>query len=172
MIRASLLSVLLCSTACIPDDYDAYTPIDDSGADTDPGDSDIALVGQWRSEGADIAPLLAGSPFNYTSVNAVFRADMSYTVTATDASSATFPLSGTFAVNEGTTPATVTLTQSEPYEAIARGIWSVSGDELTYEVVQTEPDFGFSAPTAAAGFGSTAGQGLTAGANVQVYRRR
>jgi len=72
-------------------------------------------------------------------------------------------------VSAATDPGTISLSQSVPTEATAEGIWQVSGTTLTYEVVQTDPDFGFTAPTPEAGFGSTAGPGLTPDINVQVY---
>jgi hypothetical protein len=81
-------------------------------------------------------------------------------------------LVGTFVADEGTSPATIVLTQTSPYAATAEGIYQVDGDTLTYEVVQTQPDYGFLPPTPETGFGSTSGTGLNPGDNIQIYRRQ
>ena len=113
-LAATLLATLaLASCGSTADDAgtidatqpDVTTPDTDTATDTDVGTSDVALVGNWRSEGGDLAPLLSAAPFNYVTVDAVFRADLRYTVTATDASAATYPLSGTFTVDTSTNPA-------------------------------------------------------------------
>ena len=52
------------------------------------------------------------------------------------------------------------------------GIYEVDGNTLTYEVVQVDPDYGFTPPTPESGFGSTGGPNMTEGINVQVYRRQ
>jgi len=173
---------LLLLLACAPDDVtdrsstetgdtsaDADTDADtDTDTDTDADVQDI--VGSWVSEGSDLAPLLSGEPFNYASIHASFDAAGAYTVTATDQDGQSGTLQGTFVTSTATTPGTITLTQSAPYTATAQGIWQVAAGVLTYEVVQVDPDYGFTAPTPDAGFGSTQGDGLAAGDNVQVYR--
>lgn len=175
MIRASFLVLL---AACMPDDWNGEpyvpptgTPVaTDTGADTTPAGAGFADT--WTSEGDDLSPLFAGEPFNYASVVATFRADLTYSVVATDTSGAETPaLTGTYVADDTTVPGVITLTQTVPYEATAVGIWQVEGDVLTYEVVQTVPDYGFVPPTPAGGFGSTGGPNMTAGINTQVYRR-
>ncbi|HQU97021.1 MAG TPA: hypothetical protein PLO39_12810, partial [Saprospiraceae bacterium] len=54
---------------------------------------------------------------------------------------------------------TIKLNQTSPTALTAEGIFEVSADNKTmkYEVVQTEPSLGIAPPTAAGGFGSTAG---------------
>lgn len=173
------LSLLLLA-GCFPDDWDGrpYRPDTGSGpgvVQTDDTGSavtdDPGLPGAWRSEGGDLSELFSGDPFNYAWVEAEFGTDGDYVVTSADQGGAEYVLTGTYTVDEATTPGTVVLTQTEPYEATAEGIWQVDGDVLTYEVVQTDPDYGFAPPTPEAGFGSTAGPGLSSGANVQRYRR-
>lgn len=183
MSRSLPLPVLmwLLLSACAPDDVtdrvrDTGATGRDSDADTD-SDTDTdtepgaqSIVGNWVSSGADLAPVLAGDPFNYVAIHAVFSSDASYSVEATDSDGQNGTLRGSYATSTATVPGTITLTQSTPYTATAEGIWQVDGSKLTYEVVQTDPDYGFTAPSPAAGFGSTLGDGLNAGDNVQIYR--
>jgi hypothetical protein len=75
-------------------------------------------------------------------------------------------------VDASTSPGSITLTQASPYAATAVGIYQVDGDTLTYEVVQTLPDYGFTPPTSETGFGSTSGPGLDADVNIQIYQRQ
>ncbi len=163
---------------CVPDDWDGqpYVPDGvalDTGADTAASTADpTAIVGRWRSEGDDLSPLFAGAPFSYVQVDVQFEADARYTATSTDGGGTTVVLSGTYTADRQSTPGVVVLSQSEPYEASATGLWQVEGDLLTYEVVQTLPDYGFAPPTPEAGFGSTSGPGMDAGINVQRYRRQ
>jgi hypothetical protein len=161
---------------CFPDDWDGspYVPPGSTTlplSDTSGEVEGPALVGRWRSEGGDLSPLFSGEPFRYVRVEAEFGGGGAYVVTSVDGNGAQYVLTGTYTVDEGTTPATVSLLQEEPYEAEAEGIWEVDGDLLRYEVVQTVPDYGFVPPSPDEGFGSTAGPGLSPGNNVQVYRR-
>lgn len=159
---------------CLVDDWNgqpyAPTATTPSTDDTAAAPGATALADAWRSEGGDLSDLFSGEPFRYVAVEAVFRADGGYVVTSTDQDGATYVLTGTYAATDGA-PGAVSLSQVEPYEAEAEGIWQVDGDTLTYEVVQTVPDYGFVPPTPAGGFGSTAGPGLSPGVNVQIYRR-
>lgn len=179
-----MIALLLGLSGCMPDDYDGtgWPPDDtvDSGdPDTsDPDDTDDtdvtdapAIVGTWRSQGADLSDLFAGEPFNYVDVQAIFRANGRSEVHATDQDGATADLIGTYTVDLSTSPATIVVLQTSPYEATASGIWAVSGDTLTYEVVQTVPDYGFVPPTPSSGFGTTSGPNLDPGTNVQTYQR-
>lgn len=160
--------------ACMPDDYagpySTFTqaPTADTGAGVA---TEGGLVGAWRSEGADLSALFSADPFAYQRVDTTFSADGTYTVDALDGDGNAWPITGTYTVDVTVAPATIALVQQTPYEAEAEGIWSVSGDTLTYEVVQTLPDYGFRPPTPERGFGSTTGPGLAPGANVQTYQR-
>lgn len=173
MRHAALLTVAF--GACFPDDWDGrpYEPTTDP---TDPTDESgappsVGIVGTWVSEGADRSPLFASAPFEYASVEAVFEAGGSYVVTPVDGEGVEYALTGAWQAQDGA-PGTISLSQTDPYVATAEGIWQVDGDQLTYEVVQTVPDYGYGPPTPGAGFGSTTGPGLGAGDNVQLYRRR
>lgn len=193
MRQLVLLSALLLSSACRPDDVDdtgaGATSLDGGGIDgggadgggTDGGTAgdagttaaacaDSSLLGTWLSEGADVSPLFTS--VDYDSVQATFGSDCSYQVLAVTGAGDSYDINGTWSADEGTDPATIVQTQAQPYEATADGIWQIVGDTLTFEVVQTDPDYGFTAPTPTSGFGSTAGQGLSAGDNTQTYQRQ
>ena len=170
--------VLLGFAGCLPDDWNGEPYLGPPTSATDTGSADDtgaapggpALVGSWVSEGDDLSPLFAEAPFSYVRVESTFRSDATYlSTTVTD--DGPVELSGTWAVDETTAPATVVVAQIVPYVAEARGIWQVDGEALTWEVVQIAPDYGYVAPTPEIGFGSTSGPGLVAGANVQIYRR-
>lgn len=174
------MMILGALTGCMQDDWDGETDTDvvnDTDTTEDTDDTVITadgFVGSWRSEGADLSGLFAADPFNYERVDADFEANGDYTVFAVDADNAEYTLVGTYTLDDSTTPGTVSLHQSSPYEAIASGIWQLEDSDATlrYEVVQTTPDYGFVPPTPTSGFGSTTGPNLTEGVNVQVYRRR
>ncbi|MCB9778445.1 MAG: hypothetical protein H6742_07780 [Alphaproteobacteria bacterium] len=143
----------------------------DGGGDGGGGDcSGLSIVGDWVSAGDDLSPLFQSVTFDYVEVQATFSGDCSYAVTARDGSGSTYDLDGTWSATGGS-PGSITQQQAQPYEATAEGIWQVDGGVLTFEVVQTLPDYGFTPPTPGTGFGSTAGQGLSPGDNTQVYRR-
>lgn len=170
----TVLSLLL---ACAADDYetgatptDTATLIDPATTGSTPtGDEDKPLVGTWLSEGENVAALLAGDPFNIVSVTATFGGDGSYTVVSVDDGGQSGTLTGTYGADESTDPATIVLSQATPYTATAEGIYAISGATLTYEVVQTQPDYGYAPPTPESGFGTTSGNGIEAGINVQTF---
>ena len=171
--------ILLALLACVPDDWDGsgWPPdgVDTDGVDTDGVDDTEpvdgpAIVGDWISEGADLSDLFAGSPFNYVRIEASFGADGRCGSVIEAANGDVAETAGTCALTEGS-PGTIVVSQTDPYAATAVGIWQVRGGVLTYEVVQTVPDYGYAPPTPASGFGSTEGTGLGAGVNVQTYRR-
>lgn len=192
MIRLLAAFSLFALTACVDDSADpgdtsggADSAVD-SGAggggdtDTNPQDTsdsgttggDVALTsGTWVSEGDNLSALLAY--FDIVHVEAVFHTDGSYDVSSTDESGAVTTLDGTYTVGTSTTPHTITLNQTTPQSATAAGIWQITGTTLTYEVVQTSPAVGCTAPTPDTGFGSTrCSPPLNANANVQIFVRQ
>ncbi len=174
------IATLFALTACLPDDVTDGAPLDtsepvdtsDTSQDTsqDTEQSEEGIQGAWRSEGADLAPLLV-DVFGFNQVDARFKGDGSYTVDAVADDGKTYAFAGTYTVGTGTTPHTIVLSQTSPSTATAEGIYRVQEGVLTYEVVQTQPDFGFTPPTPQSGFGSTQGEGIAPDSNVQVYRR-
>jgi hypothetical protein len=141
------------------------------------------IVGTWVSEGANVAPGLTVAPFNVTKIVATFNANKSYTVVQTDKNNVTTTLSGTYTNTETTnTDASATYgtqgakiynivaNQSSPSAVTATGIYAISGNKMTYEVIQTTPPLtGVSAPTSAGGFGSTTIAGTKYNIYVQKY---
>jgi hypothetical protein len=183
----SFTLLLLALGGCTGDPYKDDSPTDDSAAaddtnttdDTNTDDSadpviDSTLVGAWLSEGENLSPLFAGRFFKYVSVSADFKADASYTVQAVDQAGATYDFTGTFTIDETTSPASIVLVQATPSVVTAEGIYAVDeADLLTYEVVQTDPNpNGFVAPTPETSFGSSSGPGLNPDDNVQKYVRQ
>lgn len=130
------------------------------------------IVGNWVSEGANIAPLLAGAPFNTERITADFNADATYTVVTTDNSGSAVTLTGTWSSEEGAGDIRViTVNQASPTTLTSAGIYSNVDGILTYEVAQTNPPLtGVTAPTADGGFGSTSG-GAFGALNIQKYVR-
>lgn len=149
-------------------DADSDTDTDsDSDADTD-ADADT-IVGEWISQGGDRSALFA--PY-FTEITADFRSNGSYTVVATDNDGADTSFMGSYSTDTSTNPAGIQLFQTSPSNATSEGIYAVDGGTLTYETVIVTPDYGFEPPTAAAGFGSSSGDQLDPGDNIQTYRSR
>ena len=134
------------------------------------------IVGEWLSEGDDIAPLLYNNPFLIRKIVATFKADGSYIVVQTDSNNVSGTLTGTYVTAEGGVSGSdirpITASPASPPSITAEGIYEVvvgtSDSRLTYEVVQTEPSIGVSKPTPEGGFGSTA-SGAFGMTNVQKY---
>jgi len=108
------------------------------------------IVGSWLSEGANVAPGLK-STLKTKKIVAVFNANATYTVTATDSSNVDVVYTGTFATaaSSNTSIRTITLNQTTPTSVTSSGIYQVTASGLlTYEVIQTTPAIpGFVAPT-------------------------
>lgn len=141
---------------------------DSTGVDDDTEE----LVGTWVSKGADLAPGFAA--FSVDSIYATFNDDQTYEVEQY-AAGGTQPviLTGTYVIGsqpEGEIRA-ITLTQATPNSLTAEGIFQVSGNTMRYEVIQTQPDIGATAPTVSGGFGSTVIQGANTDVWIQNYDR-
>lgn len=159
--------------AACPTCSDGIQNGDETGVDCGGTNCDDCLVGangQWESSGANIAPLLV--PFA-SKLIADFNTDGTYTVIQTDLQGAEITLSGTYAQTESSVAGIwdIILNQSAPTQLTAQGIFSIDGDNMTYEVAQVDPAItGVTAPTAEAGFGSTSG-GFFMMNNVQTFIR-
>ncbi|MDT3694827.1 MAG: hypothetical protein ROY99_00460 [Ignavibacterium sp.] len=124
------------------------------------------LTGTWVSEGANVAPGLVLT-LKTKKIVATFNSNNTYTVVATDSFNVDVTYSGTFstAANTGTSIRNITLNQTVPTTVTSTGIYRVTTRDLKYEVLQTTPAItGFTAPTAAEGFGSTKYNSIPLGA--------
>ena len=157
-------------------DYDFYIRNNCSGAKS--SFSSVASVstpsplsGTW--EAYDVSATLAGAGFS--SITAIFGSS-SYQVTASQTDGTPYEFTGSYIVSEPNTAGiyAITLQQSTPSTATSEGILQVfvaSPDSMWYEVIQTDPGLGVTAPTQEGGFGSSAG-GLYGNVFVQKYHRQ
>jgi hypothetical protein len=149
----------------------ACSKSDDDDDNNDP--QKIGLVGEWKSVGDDMAPLLVNLGFD--SIYAKFESNNTYDVTGY-AGGAPVSFIGTYVQTKSGTGNIwdITLNQTTPTPVTSVGIFEVFTNttpfSMKYEVVQTEPSLGVTPPTAAAGFGSTSG-GAFGTINIQTYRK-
>jgi len=142
---------------------------EDDGPSTDP--QVIGIVGEWYSSGTNVAPLLV--TFGVDSLYAKFNLDNTYLVESFSSGAKT-TLTGTYTQEKSGTGNiwNITVNQTSPTALTSEGIFEISTATnpytMKYEVVQTQPATGFAAPTAAAGFGSTA-DGAFGTTNIQNY---
>ncbi len=154
--------------------YDGCSSDDDNTVEPE---AQEAIIGAWLSTGANIAPLLAGPPFNVAEITATFAENNTYTVLQKDNAGTEITLTGTYTMEKSAVGNiyTIVLNQASPSVLTAEGIYEINTDadpdEMTYEVVQTEPAIGVAPPTPELGFGST-GAGAFATLNVQKYVRK
>lgn len=129
-------------------------------------DDDVeAIVGVWLSQGAtNVAPGLQQLT-KTAKIDAVFEANATYNVVATDSTGSAVTYTGTYVLGEETATGirTITLAQTAPTSVTSEGIFQIDGNTMTYEVIQTSPDIGASAPTVDGGFGSTLVGGVSYG---------
>jgi len=147
---------------------------DEEGVDCGGTNCDVCLIGahgNWESAGDNVAVLL--QPFASKLV-VEFRPDNTYTVTQTDLDNGEITLEGTYVQTASSVEGIwdIVLNQTSPAQLTATGIFRIDGDVMQYEVAQTDPAItGVTAPTAAAGFGSTS-LGFFGTDNVQTYNRQ
>jgi hypothetical protein len=145
LLSMAVLALMLIATGC-------------KSSSTGDDDKVDLLVGKWVSTGTNVAPGLAGPPFNTARIDAEFFANKTYNVVQLDNNNAAVTFRGTWEAGEanpaGIRP--VTLTQTEPVAVVAQGIFQIQGTNMTYEVIQVQPALeGVGAPTVQGGFGST-----------------
>lgn len=126
------------------------------------------VQGKWKSY--PVAPILA----NFAdSIFAEFKTNNTYIVNQWKNGTKT-DLIGTYVQTKSNVGAiyTIKINQSSPNAITAEGILEVAADNKTmkYELIQTEPSLGVAPPTAAGGFGSSAG-GTLGVLNIQNYVR-
>ena len=151
------------------------TAVDTTGGGTQ---QQAAIVGSWLSAGADVAPLLAGAPFNNTKITATFNNDGTYTVVSFDTSNKELDYAGTYQImDSGVANITqIRCSQVMPSTALAEGMYQVDATQtparMQYEVVQTQPTNGLTPPTPSKGFGSTVYNGSQISTLIQKYSRQ
>ena len=191
MRRAHLPCLIALLVACSPDDDGSKYDTADTGAadadtdgdtdagtdsdtdagtdtDTDTGTDADPIVGDWVSQGTDLAPLFRNAFFDYQRIDGGFAADGTYAVLVTLNDGGTVTLTGTYATDTGTTPHTITVEQTAPEAQSSAGIYAVSGGTLTYEIASESA--GCTPPTPAGGFGSSSCPNLSPGDLTQTYR--
>lgn len=141
---------------------------DDNGGGPTPTPDYDEIVGKWVSPTP--APIFGGL---ISSIDVEFRNNQTYTVLSHNSDGSTTTLEGTYVTTDGSNGIrTIHLEQNSPTSLVSEGIYKINAENtsMQYEVVQTEPDLGFAAPTPAGGFGSTAG-GAFGDMNIQIYNR-
>jgi len=143
---------------------------EEDGPETDP--QIIGLVGEWYSSGTNLAPLLS-TYLGVDSIYAKFDSNNTYLVESfSDGAKTT--MTGTFTQTKSGTGTiwNIKLNQSSPTALTSEGIFDISTAvtpyTMKYEVAQTEPSIGATAPSASAGFGST-NNGALGTLNIQNY---
>jgi hypothetical protein len=132
---------------------------------------ETGIIGRWYSSGANVAPILLS--LGIDSVYADFKVNGSYEVKSFAAGSQT-TLTGNYQQSKSTNGNiwNITVNQSQPSSLTSVGIFELTGGAVVtmkYEIAQTDPQIpGVTAPTAAAGFGSTSG-GAFGTLNIQNY---
>jgi hypothetical protein len=169
MKHLALFAVLMCGALILGcSDDEESTP-------TAPTAFDV-IVGSWKAEGLGyVAPGLYAAPFRVRKIVATFNNDKTYTVVSTDSAGASITYTGSFTTADGTgSIRNIVLNQATPTTVTSTGIYQVVTDSLTYEVIQTSPAIpGFTAPTTAAGFGSTAYNNFPLGQTwIQRYKKQ
>lgn len=142
------------------------------------GNQQQPIIGSWVSQGADVAPLLAGAPFNNVKITATFKDDGTYSVVGIDSSNKEIDYTGTYQIMQSGVGniVQIRLSQVNPSTAQAEGMYQIdtsqTPERMQYEVVQTQPTNGLSPPTPDKGFGSTVYNGMQIATLIQKYSRQ
>ncbi len=115
------------------------------------------ITGEWRSEGEGNVALGLAILAQTARIDAEFLSNNTYNVVSIDSSGTEVQFSGTYTTGPLTDSGirTIRLEQSVPAAVVSEGIFRIEGENMTYEVIQTEPNIGAEAPTVEGGFGST-----------------
>ncbi len=178
LLLFALSGIVLTTYSCDKDDEATCSDGIQNGSETGVdcgGDCDACPVGLqatvWQSSGSNVAPGLVAL-LATDSIYAEFGTDFTYHVETFDTAGVMVVFEGTYNQSESGTGTIwdIVLSQSTPSSVTSTGIFRIDEDNLEYEVIQTEPDLGLAAPTAAGGFGSSAG-GVFGTAYVQKFVR-
>lgn len=145
---------------------------EEESSDTTGGCPEVELVGEWLSEGEDVAPLLMG--FEIVSIEARFE-ESTFEVNSTNTDGQTAQQLGTYVAEPcpgSETKLHILLEQTVPNAITVEGIFEIDGcmdpAVMRYEVIQTQPDVGVVAPTCDDDFGA----GQFGADNVQIFVRQ
>jgi hypothetical protein len=145
----------------------------DTGESSSGGCPEVELVGEWLSEGDNVAPLLV-NVLNLVSVQAIFD-ELTFEVNSADADGNMGQQTGTYSVElcpGSDTKYSILLEQTAPSAITVQGIYEIDGcmdpAVMRYEVIQTEPDLGAVAPTCDDDFGT----GQFGADNIQIFLRQ
>ena len=136
------------------------------------------IVGTWVSQGTDVAPLLAGAPFNNAKITATFKDDATYTVVSIDTSNKELDYSGTYQIMPSAVSNIIEIRLSEvtPSTAEVEGMYQIdtsqTPERMQYEAVQTQPTNSLQPPSPDKGFGSTVYNGIQISTLIQKYSRQ
>lgn len=147
-------------------------PADTNAGESSGGCSGVGLVGEWLSEGENVAPLLV-DVLNLVSIQASFD-ETTFEVNSTDADGAVGQQLGTWTSElcpGSETKYRIVLEQTAPSAITAEGIYEIDGcmnsAVMRYEVIQTQPDIGALEPTCDDDFGI----GQFGADNIQIFLR-
>lgn len=141
----------------------------DDDNSTTPEQTKDPIVGTWVSEGQNVALGLRIAPFKVKRIVATFNENKSYTVVQTDSNDVNTTFTGVYVntasdfldtlstnATKGAKIYSITANQATPSTVTAQGIYAISANNMTYEVIQVTPPLaGVSAPTPSGRFGST-----------------
>lgn len=154
------------------------TPMTGDTTDGEPtgttgGCPEVGIVGEWLSEGENVAPLLVNF-LMIESIQAIFD-EVTFEVNSTNTEGATGQQLGTYTVElcpGSETKYHILLEQTSPSAITVEGIYEIDNcvdpAVMRYEVIQTQPDLGSAAPTCDDDFGT----GDFGTDNIQVFIRQ
>jgi len=150
-----------------------FTACEKSNDDTTYNPTKDGIVGEWYSSGSDVAVLLSYY-FTIDSIYAKFESNNTYLVESYTVNGTKTTYAGTYTQQASGTGTiwNIVLNQSTPTAVTSEGIFQITLTDtkykMQYEVAQTTPSIGATAPTATAGFGSTSGGALGSN-NIQKF---
>lgn len=176
-----------------PEMTETGTPMTSDTGETDPGETtaadttageetamnttggcpEVGIVGEWLSEGENVAPLLV-NVLMIESIQAIFD-EATFEVNSTNTKGQTGQQLGTWSSElcpGSETKYHIMLEQTSPNAITVEGIYEIDNcmdpAVMRYEVIQTQPDVGAVAPTCDDDFGA----GAFGADNIQVFVRQ
>jgi hypothetical protein len=152
---------------------DPTTAGEETAMGTTGGCPEVEIVGEWLSEGKNVAPLLV-NVLDIVSIQAIFD-EATFEVNSTNSDGQTGQQLGTWSSEPcpgSETKHRIVLEQTAPTAITVEGIYEIDDcmdpAVMRYEVIQTQPDLGAVAPTCDDDFGA----GAFGADNIQVFVRQ